>query len=183
MIIRKATVDDAEFIATFLLLAMEDIVYKFIGEVNAQKAKRLLLFFAAREANQYSWENCWVAEENGSVVAAVNVYDGGQLHLLREPVTEHIHKYYNKDWVPEDETAAGEFYIDSLGVDPSQRGRSIGSMLLQFLINEYVTKHGYTLGLLVDEDNPDAKRLYVRLGFRSVGVKKVFGKRLEHLQQ
>lgn len=182
MIIRKARVDDAEFIAGYLLLAMEDIVYKFIGAMNAQKAKALLLFFASRGNNQYSWENCWVAEDGGVVVAAVNVYDGGQLHALRQPVVDHILKYYNADWQPEDETSAGEFYIDSLGVDPSQRGRGVGSMLLEFLINEYVTKRGYTLGLLVDEDNPNAKRLYVRLGFRSVGMKLVFGKRLEHLQ-
>jgi ribosomal protein S18 acetylase RimI-like enzyme len=183
MIIRKARIEDAAFIAKYLLLAMEDIVYKFIGEVNAQKANNLLLFFAAREANQYSWENCWVVEEDGVVVAAVDVYDGGRLHDLRQPVVDHIRKYYNADWQPEDETQAGEFYIDSLGVDPSQRGRGIGSMLLQFLMHEYVTKHGYTLGLLVDEDNQPAKRLYVRLGFRRVGVKEVFGKRLEHLQQ
>ena len=122
MIIRKATVDDAESVATYLLLAMEDIVYKFIGEANAQKAKALLLFFAAREANQYSWENCWVAEENGAVVAAVDVYDGAQLHALRQPVVDHIRKYYHAAWQPEDERA-----MDLDAEPPGQRDRGVPS--------------------------------------------------------
>jgi hypothetical protein len=38
MIIRKATPKDSSAIATHLMLAMEDIVYQFIGENTAEKA-------------------------------------------------------------------------------------------------------------------------------------------------
>jgi len=53
---------------------------------------------------------------------------------------------------------------------------------LQFLIDEYVYKSNETLGLLVDKDNPAAKKLYLKLGFEFVGNKTFAGKQMEHLQ-
>jgi len=182
LVIRKATLKDADSIATYLLLAMEDIVYAFLGEKNLVEAKNLLRYFTAKENNQYSYQNCWVAENEAGIVAAINVYDGAQLHALRQPVIERIQHMYKKDFTPEDETEAGEFYIDTLGVHPQHQGKGIGSKLLQFLINEYVNNRGETLGLLVDETNPNAKRLYIRLGFKTVGNKVLVGKPMEHLQ-
>jgi len=38
MTIRKATLNDTSKIATYLMLAMEDIVYEFIGENCKEKA-------------------------------------------------------------------------------------------------------------------------------------------------
>jgi len=58
----------------------------------------------------------------------------------------------------------------------------LGTKLLQFLIQEYVEKQGLTLGLLVDNDNPNAKRLYEKIGFRVVGEKTLVGHAMEHLQ-
>lgn len=83
---------------------------------------------------------------------------------------------------PEDETSQGEWYIDTLGVHPNQQGKGVGSLLLNYLIEERVTKLQQTLGLLVDLDNPNAKRLYLKLGFKSVGEKTLAGKQMDHLQ-
>jgi ribosomal protein S18 acetylase RimI-like enzyme len=182
MIIRKATPKDAAAIASHMLLAMEEIVYRFIREKDAHKAKDFLLHFAAGEANQYSYQNCWVAEVDEEVVATVNLYDGAKLAELRAPVVEYIRSRYHKEFQPEDETREGEYYIDTVGVHPHHHGKGIGSRLLQFLVDEYVKKEGCTLGLLVDEDNPKAKRLYLKLGFAPVEKKVLFGKLMEHLQ-
>lgn len=182
MIIRKATIKDCKDIATYLLLAMEDIVYKFIGEQNYDKAKEFLLHFIEKENNQYSYKNCFVVEDDNEIIAAVNIYDGAKLHLLREPIAQYVRTHFNKNFNPEDETQKGEFYIDTLGVSPKYQGKGIGSKLLQFLIDEYVTKKQKTLGLLVDEGNPNAKKLYLKLGFKPVGVKTLIGKRMDHLQ-
>lgn len=180
--IRKATLNDSEIIATYLFLAMEDIVYTFIGEDDPEKARAFLLHFVEKDNNQYSYQNCWVVEDNMTVVAAVNLYNGARLQELRQPVIEYIRSKYNKDLNPEDETEAGEYYIDSLGVNPAQQSKGIGTKLLRSVIDEHVNKHGQTLGLLVDEINPDAKKLYLKLGFKSVGRKVLFGKKMEHLQ-
>ncbi len=180
--LRKATLNDSEVIATYLVLAMEDIVYKFIGDEDPEKAREFMLHFVEKANNQYSYENCWVVEDTMKVVAAINLYNGALLSELRQPVIEYLRNKFNKDFNPEDETQAGEYYIDSLGVNPNQQNNGIGTKLLRFVIDEYVNKHSQTLGLLVDEINPNAKRLYLKLGFKSAGRKVLFGKSMEHLQ-
>ena len=182
MQIRKATVNDVEAIARHLFDAMEDIVYAFIGERDYAKAREFMSYFTGSKNNQYSYENCRVAEVDGKVVGAVNVYDGARLSELRRPVVEYIRDKYNRDFPQGDETEAGEYYLDTLSVDPDFRCRGIGSQILQHVIGEYVHRQGRTVGLLVDEENPNAKRLYVNLGFKARGRKILFGKRLVHLQ-
>lgn len=182
MKIRKARVADVHSIACCMMLAMEDIVYRFIGRSDYEQAIDFLNYFIAREHNQYSYRNCWVMEDNDEVVAAVNVYDGAQLKVLRAPVEEYIQARFNKEFCPEDETSAGEYYIDTLGVNPDRQDKGIGSKLLTFLIDEYVNARGETLGLLVDVANPAAKQLYLKLGFRVVGRQTLAGESMEHLQ-
>ncbi|BDU26022.1 GNAT family N-acetyltransferase [Flavobacterium sp. GSB-24] len=182
MNIRKAEKSDAENIAPILLLAMEDIIYKFIAKEDYASAKDFLLHFIERENNQYSYQNCYVAEEHNEIIGTVNVYDGTDLEILRIPIIEYVRNHYNPIFDPEFETRSGEFYIDSLGIKPNHQGKGIGSKILQFLIKEYVYSKQQTLGLLVEEDNPLAKNLYLKLGFKIVGEKTLVGKRLEHLQ-
>ncbi len=182
MIIREATIKDSELIATYLLLAMEDIVYKFIGKKDKKATINLLQHFVKAEQNQYSFQNCLVAEYSGKIIAAINFYDGANFIQLREPFLQYIKTNFNKDFNPEIETQAGEYYIDTLGVDQSWQGKGIGSKLLKFLIEKYVVQAGKTLGLLVEEENPNAKRLYLKLGFKSVGKQILVGKQMEHLQ-
>lgn len=182
MIIRKAKLKDAQAIATLLLLAMEDIVYQFINTKNKEQATAFLLHFIKQENNQYSYQNCLVAAEKEQIIAAVNSYDGAKLIELRIPIIQYIQDHFNANFWPEDETQAGEYYIDSLGVDPNQQGKGIGSKLLSFLILEYVTQNKQCLGLLVDDENSEAKKLYLKLGFKSVGKKTLVGKTMEHLQ-
>ncbi len=181
MIIRKAKQTDSKFIAQLLLLAMEDIVFEFIGEKDRQKAFDFMHHFAQRENNQYSYQNCWVLETD-EVIGVANIYEGGKLKELRKPIEAYIYENHGKEFFPEDETQTGEFYIDSFGVSPKHQGKGIGARILQFLIDEYVVKNEQTIGLLVDEDNPHAKRLYLKLGFQSVGEKVLVGKKMEHLQ-
>lgn len=180
--IRKATLKDSESIATCLLLAMESIVFGFIGETDPVKAREFMLHFVQKAHNQYSYQNCFVAEVEMNVVASVNIYNGAHLDELRKPVIDFLYTKYHRDYETGDETQEGEYYIDTLGVYPMYRGQGIGTKLLQYLIDEYVVGRKQTLGLLVDEKNTNAKRLYLNLGFRSVGIKYLFGKNMDHLQ-
>ena len=182
MLIRKATLQDATAIADYVLLAMEDILYEFIKEKNRDKAKTILLQFIKQPKNQYSYENCWVIEENQKVLGAALVYDGARLHELRTPFLKEIRAKYNPEFAPEDETEAGEYYIDCLGVHPDYQGKGLGSSLLHFLIETFVMQQNKTLGLLVEKENPGAQKLYLKLGFQIKGEKRLAGKLLNHLQ-
>lgn len=182
MVIRKAKQEDSKFIAPYILLAMEDIVYEFIGEKSYEKATEFLNAMVSEKGNQYSYENCWIAENEDGIAGVVNLYDGGKLHELRQPVAQYIKENFGRDLNPEDETQSGEIYIDCVGVNPNQQGKGIGSKIFEFLIDEYIVKQGKTLGLLVDNDNPKAEKLYLKLGFKTIGEKTLVGKTLKHLQ-
>ncbi|MDD4149056.1 MAG: N-acetyltransferase [Bacteroidales bacterium] len=182
MIIRKAKIEDSNVISTYMMLAMSDIFCQIIGENSLEKANQVLELLVRKKANQYSYENCWVVESKEGIIAAVSIYDGAKLQELRAPVVAMIKSMFNRDFLPEDETQADEFYIDCVGVKPDQQGKGIGSKILQFLIDDYVNKRNKTLGLLVDKNNPFAKRLYLKLGFEVIGEKTLSGKRMEHLQ-
>jgi len=180
--IRKATDEDSNIIASLIMLAMDDIIYSFIGEVSYEKAFHFLNRLIREKSNQYSYENCWVAEAENQLVAAAIVYDGARLKELRNPVAILLREIFNRDFNPEDETQEGEYYIDCVGVDSNYQGKGIGSQVFQFIINEFVLQQNKTLGLLVDKKNPKAKQLYLKLGFEVVGEKKLVGNEMEHLQ-
>lgn len=180
--IRKARLEDSLSIAKCLFLAMDEIIFQFIGQKNETVALAFLEHFAQSVNNQYSYQNCIVVELDGKVVAAMNSYDGAKLFELKQPIADYIKTQYKIPFDVENETAAGEWYIDSIGVLPESRGLGIGTQLLQLAIKEYVILSHKTLGLLVETNNPKAKKLYLKLGFRKVGMKKLVGKELEHLQ-
>ena len=182
MLIRKAKPEEADIISRYLLLAMGDIAFKFIGEDSAEKAASWLSSLISKTGNQYSFENCFVAVAENEIIAVALVYNGGDLQQLREPVAQSIKLMFNREFDLEDETEPGEFYIDCVAVSPARQGQGIGSKMFKFLIDEYVYKQGETLGLLVDKENPGAKKLYLKLGFQFVNEKSFAGKQMEHLQ-
>jgi ribosomal protein S18 acetylase RimI-like enzyme len=182
MIIRAAKKEEAQQIAQLMNLAMLEITYQFIGEEDLAKADAFLAYFIARENNQYSYENIFVAEEDGDLLGQISLYDGAKLKALRQPIWDKIKADRNVDYCSEDETKAGEIYLDTLAVSPLAQGKGIGKLLLQFVIEEFVDKQNRVLGLLVDKDNPHAKRLYEKVGFEVVNEIHIFGKEMEHMQ-
>ncbi len=63
------------------------------------------------------------------------------------------------------EHTPGELLLDGICVAANMRGQGVGSQLLQQLI-QYAEREGYQrLRLDVINTNPDAKRLYQRMGF------------------
>ncbi len=182
MLIRKATPSDAPSIAEYLFKAMEEIIYHYAGSGKVEESKLLLARLAAQPANQYSYEFTWVIEEDGVIMGSANIYEGARLHELRQPVKTLIEATSGKRFSPGDETGPGEWYLDCIGVSAHMQGKGVGSRLLDFLIGHHVIQNRQTIGLLVDKDNPNAKRLYLRKGFKVVGEKAFGGKQMEHLQ-
>lgn len=183
IICRPAQREDAPKIAPIMLLAMEEIVYYFMGERNAEKAIALLTVFIERTDNQYGYNHIIVAEEEGEILGQLCLYDGARLEELRQPILDYLEATYAVTLPSEDkETQAGEIYIDTIAVSPKAQGKGIGKLLLRYAIDTYVQERGKTLGLLVDEDNPAAKRLYLNMGFVIVKPVYIFQKNMEHLQ-
>lgn len=62
--------------------------------------------------------------------------------------------------------------ILNIGVCPAQRGKGIGSLLLQAAINAFKEQGGKELFLEVRASNAAAKALYEKFGFQRLGVRK-----------
>lgn len=162
---------------------MEDLACFFVQEKNPTLAIPLFELFFQRTGNQYSYENTLVYEIDQQIAGSLTGYDGAYLQQLREPFLKYIADHYQvNDFQPEDETEAGEFYIDTIGVSPHFQGRGIGSELIQASLEKAANLNHKKVGLLVDLENPLAKKLYSRLGFHSRGIKEFMGGKYEHMQ-
>lgn len=172
--IRAAVIDDAELIAEAICMA--------IGYDRTHPLYPVFLELAAREKAQYSYHNTLIAEVDGVAAGAIVGYDGAQLKELREPIFELLERHLDSPPKIEDETEAGEFYLDSLGVLPRFRELGVGRRLLTTMRDKAFAAGHERVGLLVDFDNPRAEQLYTSLGFSRIGEKMFLGHRMWHLQ-
>ena len=178
--IRRATQNDCLFIAEAVVMGIGDCqtVVEYCGENYIE----VLEAIAGCEGTQYSYHNVFVAEVGGKVVGALVGYDGANLYPLREGTFSVIARYKSEMPNVADETQPGEFYIDTLAVDPEFRNRGIGTTLLKYIV-QWAGEQGFPeVGLIVDSENPQAMELYKRVGFEVCGTKNFFGHNMWHMQ-
>ena len=206
--IREATKSQSEEIARLIMTAMtadcclyfcgeghgqEDMTAGRAGSRSAEQASmhrsRLLAAFlkmmtmlVEREDSQYSYRNALVAMDEDRVVGTSVSYDGGCLHELRRAFIEAAKEYLGKDHSGmDDETQAGELYLDSLAVLPEYRRRGIARQLLM-ATKQRANRLGLPcVGLLVDKDNPVGEALYASVGFHYVNDSQWGGHPMKHL--
>lgn len=168
-------------VAPLIVQAMEDLAMKFTQSSDLQKALPVFEYFFQQKGNQYSYENTLVFEENGEIIGSITGYDGSKLDELRNPFLEHLLNEFEFAQIPEDETEAGEFYLDTISVSKNHQGKGIGRKLIEAMIQHAQEKEFDKVGLLVDVENPSAKKLYERIGFQFVKIKSLMGGQYEHL--
>jgi len=182
MIIRPAYPDDAPQLAKLINMAMLEITFQFINKQDEQEANTFIELLVKEKNNQYSYENIFVIQDLDKIVGHICIYDGAKFHELRKAVWQRIKDIYGHEFDTDDETSAGEMYIDTFAICPTVRGKGLGKELLQFAIDHFVKKQKKTLGLLVDKENPNAKKLYEQMGFKVIKTKNIFEKKMEHMQ-
>lgn len=181
MPIRPAKKSDYLQVAPLIVQAMEDLAIKFTQNSDLEKSIPVFEYFFQQKGNQYSYANTLVFEEDGEIIGSITGYDGNKLNELRTPFLEHLLNEFEFAQVPEDETEAGEFYLDTVSVSEYHQGKGIGRKLIQAMI-EHASEKGFDkVGLLVDVENPAAKKLYERIGFKVVKTKNLLGGKYEHL--
>jgi ribosomal protein S18 acetylase RimI-like enzyme len=180
--IRKAEITDADAIVALMLLAMGDLPYQFANSKDKNTASQLLKKFVLQEGNQYSINNVFVNEEQQEIIGAITCYDGAAIERLRQPFFDYINlNYHNGSFEMALETETGEYYIDTLAVDAKHQGKGIGRNLIAAVL-DHAKKLGHQkVALLVSSSNPDAKKLYEKIGFVKVGYRYLLGNTHEHL--
>ena len=182
--IQEATKRQAAEIADLIMMAMTDeCCLYFCGDgYGLVDFHKMMTMLVEKEDSQYSYRNTLVAVDEEKVIGISISYDGGRLHELRrafiEAAKEHIGKNHSG---MDDETGAGELYLDSLAVLPEYRRQGIAKALLlatKEKANQYGLPH---VGLLVDKDNPDGEAFYSSVGFRYVGDNRWGGHSMKHM--
>lgn len=186
MKIRQARRSDAPMIARAIRMGVGEEIFTNFGGVrhSAQEVEDVFAALAERDDTQYSYLNTLVAEEDGQVVGVAVAYDGGQLLELRKSFFEAAEERLGCRFDPDTpgETVPEEFYLDTLAVWPSHRGRGIATELIRATA-ERARAASLPLGLLVDKTNHRARRLYESLGFHFVAERPFAGEIMDNLRQ
>ncbi len=182
--IKAANKEQSAAIARMIMMAMTDeCCLYFCGEgYGLDDFYVLMTRLVEREDSQYSYKNTLVAMDNGQVVGIAVSYDGGCLHALRRAFIEAAKESLGKDHSGmDDETQAGELYLDSLAVLPAYRRKGIARRLL-LATKERANSMGLPcVGLLVDHGNPAGEALYAAVGFSYANDNQWGGHPMKHL--
>ncbi|MBR4521961.1 MAG: GNAT family N-acetyltransferase [Prevotella sp.] len=182
--IQEATKNQAAEIASLIMMAMtDDCCLYFCGDsYGLEDFRQMMTMLVEREDSQYSYKNTLVAMDASKVVGISVSYDGGRLHELRRDFIEAAKEQIGKDHSGmDDETQAGELYLDSLAVLPEYRHQGIARILIK-ATKEKADKMGIPcVGLLVDKGNPYGEAFYSSVGFRYVNDSMWGGHPMKHL--
>ena len=182
--IKNARKEQSSDIARLIMTAMtDDCCLHFCGVgYGLEDFRGMMTMLVEREDSQYSYRNTLVAMDGDRLVGIAVSYDGGRLHELRQAFVEAAKIRIGKDHSGmDDETQAGELYLDSLAVLPDYRRQGIARRLLK-ATKEKADRMGLPcVGLLVDKGNPAGEALYASVGFRYVNDNSWGGHPMKHL--
>lgn len=179
--IRPAKPADFAKVVPLILQAMGELAGKLTHTQNQSEINRIFEHLFQQKGNQYSYEHTLVFEEAGEVLGSLNAYDGGKLTELRKPFLACIHNDKSTDNKQDTETQSGEFYLDSISVNPKAQGKGIGKELIKAGINWGRQLGHQTIGLLVEQNNVQALKLYKKMGFVIQNEKQFMGSLYHHM--
>ena len=180
--IENAHKTQASEIAWLIMEAMDyDCCRNFAGPQHSlDDFHAMLTELVEMERSQYSYRNTLCAMVGDQLAGVLVSYDGKDLLMLREAFIAKAKEHFGQDFSGMDEeTQAGEYYLDSLCVKKEYRKHGIATALLREAIKRH---HDQPVGLLVDVTHPWAERLYTSIGFRCVNETKWGGHEMRHLQ-
>ncbi len=169
-------------IASMIMEAMDyDCCQNIAGEGHTlDDFHDMMTALVGMDDSQYSYRNTLTAMSGDDIAGILVGYDGKDLHRLRRRFIDAAREYLGRDFTGmDDETSAGEYYIDSLCVKKEYRHHGIATSLLRMCISR---NGGQPVGLLVDHTHPWAERLYRAVGFRFVEETAWAGHAMNHLQ-
>lgn len=183
---RKATLSDAALVARQVLEALHFEMYTQPLSPSKQQAWEELTKVCQLSDTLYSVVHATVVLLDDVPMGVMVSYDGANYRRLRANTFSRLSALAHLDVeAMEDETEAGEYYIDSLAIRPEARGKGLGKALLRYAV-EQAQQRQLTASLVVDPENAGAWRLYRSLGFVPVGECFLFGQtycRMRHEAQ
>lgn len=176
--VRKARPAEGRFIARCVMSAIGMPVFSRDFSRKDFDILEVLSGACAMPDTLYSYRNTLVATVGDIPVGCIVAYDGARYEKMKGKtfamVKEKTGYEFKSDF--ENETEAGEYYLDSLCVLPSFRGHGIGKLLISQSL-ETAEGLGFPIATLIVESGNDFLQEYYRdCGFEPEGKKACFGK-------
>ncbi len=184
--IRFAKKEDAHEIAPLILVILNDMELPFLQKYGKEKTLEILEDAITDPNYRYSYTRAIVEELDGKVAGVAFGYTDADEPFIDQPLEVILEKHgitSTEQLFVDPETFPNEWYLDSISVSEDFRGHGIGSKLLSALPKLAKKENRDVIGLSVDEQNPKAKKLYIRHGFEVVGQRMISGHLYDHMQK
>ncbi len=160
-VIREAHPNDAHHLARFVHSASYGLAHHYWQSVAPEGTDPFEIGCerARGETGSFSYRNAHVAERDGQVVAGMIGYEIGTEPEEIDP--EEIPAIF-VPLVELENRALNSFYVNVLATDEAYQGLGIGSQLLALAAE---LAPGKQLSLICSDGNPNAQKLYERVGF------------------
>jgi ribosomal protein S18 acetylase RimI-like enzyme len=179
--IRPANLEDARFAFRLMYLSMGELADYLFGKVHLSVDEILAGLFSLK-GNRFSWDIADVAKWNDEPVGIMLSFPGWE--ITRRNVTTGVGLFQlcglmdllrlsvrATSIASGVETYRDEYYLSNLAVFPDLQRRGLGTSLLTHAEGKAHKAGLKKCSLIVDTENPAARRLYERCGYRVVFTK------------
>lgn len=153
------------------------------GSGDQQRSLDALGRFFAHPQNRFSYRQAHIAEAQGRVAGLLLAFPGRQIGQLEKTLAGPAIEFFGLSGALRlalrslpllfvKETATDEFYVAHLAVSPQFHRQGIGQMLMAHAERLAPDCGLRKISLTVDIDNLAAHRLYLKLGYRVVSIRR-----------
>jgi uncharacterized protein len=186
MKIRSAKSAELKRLIHLEMTIIRDMQTSLYQELGSQRSEELLYEASALDPlGRYNYRRALVAEVNGEIAGIAYGFPGEEertVNLELDKLTQEKYKIKER-FFPDPEVFGEEWYLDSLVVDPKFQNQGIGFALLENLCEVAKKAKKNVIGLNVDDNNPRAKKLYLRAGFSEVNRIKIGSHDYTHMHK
>ncbi len=182
--IRKARKEDCPELYDLIHEIFVDMELPLLDLLDPAVLKAAVVRAMHADVYRFSYRNGLVYEENGEILGCCFGYPGASEPIIDAALRtafEEMHVAAPRLF-PDSETFAGEWYLDSIVTKQSARGKGVAFQLLQALPTLATAAGETIIGLNCEKDNLQAKKLYEKVGFRTVSERILSGHVYDHMQ-
>lgn len=182
--IRKAIKEDCPELYDLIHEILVDMELPLLTLLEPDVLKAAVVRAMQEDVYRFSYRNGLVYEENSEILGCCFGYPGASEPIIDAALQTAFDKMYitAARLFPDSETFAGEWYLDSIVTKQSARGKGVAYQLLQALPTLASAAGETVIGLNCEKDNLQAKKLYEKVGFRTVSERILSGHAYDHMQ-
>ena len=178
---RPATPEDAAIAGPLIFETFPKVATFLVGLGSEERAKAIITRLFALPGHRFSYEVTQLAIYDGRIIGLMVIYPGKKHGKLDRKLDMLVLKQYRLRgkfalavrawplmWVKE--VSRDEFLLGNLAVRSRYRGKGAGSIMLDH-VEEVAKKAGYAkVALRVAIENQAARKLYERMGYKTVSI-------------